>query len=176
MGDTTDATVSPSDVVNASMRLAGGLAVERSAVVKGGLKVLDAADGKESGAGALYVRGGAHIGGETFIGKTLDIESNTVVGGKLSVFYGLAVLRPSQFGGGVLGASFPPLFPFPPFFLHHRKLVGAMSAAEATRARRSSVHTTRMMVEYPALLPHQQRSTPHEKNECVLTWSSEVSE
>jgi NDP-sugar pyrophosphorylase family protein len=41
--------------------------------------------------GALYVKGGAHIGGETYIGKTLDIESNTVVGGKLSVFYGLAV-------------------------------------------------------------------------------------
>lgn len=62
-------------------------------------QVLDTADGKESGAGALYVKGGAHIGGETYVGKTLDVESHTVVGGKLSVFYGLAVLRPSQFGG-----------------------------------------------------------------------------
>jgi|AntAceMinimDraft_1070359.scaffolds.fasta_scaffold26433_1 hypothetical protein len=101
VSDITDATVSAAGTVDASVRLAGGLAVERSTAIKGSLKVLDTADGKESGAGALYVKGGAHIGGETYVGSTLDVESNTVVGGKLSVFYGLAVLRPSQFGGTV---------------------------------------------------------------------------
>lgn len=105
MSDTTDATVSAHDNVDGSVRLAGGLAVERSAAIKGGLKVLDTADGKESGAGALYVKGGAHVGGETYIGKTLDVEHDTVVGGKLSVFYGLAVLRPSHFGGSVTCAD-----------------------------------------------------------------------
>jgi len=101
VADTTDATVSTTDAVDASVRLAGGLAVERSAAIKGALKVLDTADGKESGAGALYVKGGAHVGGEVYFGKTLDIESNTVVGGKLSVFYGLAVARAAQFGGTI---------------------------------------------------------------------------
>jgi hypothetical protein len=37
------------------------------------------------------------------MGKTLDVESNAVVGGKLSVFYGLAVARASQFGGTMVG-------------------------------------------------------------------------
>jgi hypothetical protein len=43
-------TVSAKDEVDASVRLAGGLAVEKSVAIQGGLKVLDFADGKESGA------------------------------------------------------------------------------------------------------------------------------
>ena len=36
-----------------------------------------------------------------YLGSTLDIESHAVVGGKLSVFYGLAVARAAQFGGSI---------------------------------------------------------------------------
>ena len=38
------------------------IAVTKSAVVKGKVQILDSSDGQESGAGALYVRGGVSSG------------------------------------------------------------------------------------------------------------------
>lgn len=69
MADTTDASSDSNDDVDGSVRLAGGLAVEKSAFVKAKVKILSDEDGDASGAGALYVKGGAAIFGHAHVGK-----------------------------------------------------------------------------------------------------------
>ena len=59
MADVTDASTDANGDVFGSVRLAGGLAVEKSAHVKQKLRVLDDEDGTAAGAGALFVAGGA---------------------------------------------------------------------------------------------------------------------
>ena len=54
------------------MRLAGGLAVEKSAHVKAKVRILSDEDGDASGAGALFVKGGAAIFGHAHVGKDAD--------------------------------------------------------------------------------------------------------
>ena len=72
MADTTDACVDSNDVVDGSVRLAGGLAVEKSAHVKAKVRILSDEDGDASGAGALFVKGGAAIFGHAHVGKDAD--------------------------------------------------------------------------------------------------------
>ena len=80
MADTTDASVTNSETdVDGSVRLAGGLAVEKSAAIQAKLSVLSTTDGDASGIGAaLYVKGGYHVGGDTYVGGDSMIE----LGGK----------------------------------------------------------------------------------------------
>ena len=72
MADTTDASVDSNDDVDGSVRLAGGLAVEKSAHVKAKVRILSDEDGDASGAGALFVKGGAAIFGHAHVGKDAD--------------------------------------------------------------------------------------------------------
>ena len=58
MADVTDASTDASGDVFGAVRLAGGLAVEKSAHVKQKLRVLSDEDGTAAGAGALFVAGG----------------------------------------------------------------------------------------------------------------------
>ena len=76
MADTTDVSVTNSETdVDGSVRLAGGLAVEKSAAIKAKLSVLSATNGDASGIGAaLYVKGGYHAGGDTYVGGGAMIE------------------------------------------------------------------------------------------------------
>ena len=93
MANATDATITDASTsdVDASVRLAGGLAVEKSAFVKAKAKILSDQDGDASGAGALYVAGGASVHGATFIGKdsghslTIDAENVTAVADNVAV-------------------------------------------------------------------------------------------
>ena len=93
MANATDATITDASTsdVDASVRLAGGLAVEKSAFVKAKAKILSDEDGDASGAGALYVAGGASVHGATFIGKdsghslTIDAENVTAVADNVAV-------------------------------------------------------------------------------------------
>jgi hypothetical protein len=80
VADTTDASVTNSETdVDGSVRLAGGLAVEKSAAIQAELSVLSTTDGDASGIGAaLYVKGGYHVGGDTYVGGDSMIE----LGGK----------------------------------------------------------------------------------------------
>ena len=70
VADTTDVSVTNSETdVDGSVRLAGGLAVEKSAAIKSKLSVLSDTNGDASGIGAaLYVKGGYHAGGNTYVG------------------------------------------------------------------------------------------------------------
>ena len=72
MADTTDASFDSNDDVDGSVRLAGGLAVEKSAHVKAKVRILSDEDGDASGAGALFVKGGAAIFGHAHVGKDAD--------------------------------------------------------------------------------------------------------
>ena len=76
VADTTDVSVTNSETdVDGSVRLAGGLAVEKSAAIKAKLSVLSATNGDASGIGAaLYVKGGYHAGGDTYVGGGSMIE------------------------------------------------------------------------------------------------------
>ena len=76
VADTTDVSVTNSETdVDGSVRLAGGLAVEKSAAIKAKLSVLSTTDGDSSGIGAaLYVKGGYHVGGDTYVGGGSMIE------------------------------------------------------------------------------------------------------
>ena len=75
MADTTDVSVTNSETdVDGSVRLAGGLAVEKSAAIKAKLSVLSDRR-RPSGIGAaLYVKGGYHAGGDTYVGGGSMIE------------------------------------------------------------------------------------------------------
>ena len=76
VADTTDASVTNTETdVDGSVRLAGGLAVEKSAAIQAELSVLSTTDGDASGIGAaLYVKGGYHVGGDTYVGGDSMIE------------------------------------------------------------------------------------------------------
>ena len=84
MADLTDASTDANGDVFGSVRLAGGLAVEKSAHVKQKLRVLSDEDGTAAGAGALFVAGGAAVNGDVYLGKdashsiTLDADLTTV--------------------------------------------------------------------------------------------------
>ena len=84
MADVTDASTDGNGDVFGSVRLAGGLAVEKSAHVKQKLRVLGDEDGTAAGAGALFVAGGAAVNGDVYLGKdashsiTLDADLTTV--------------------------------------------------------------------------------------------------
>jgi hypothetical protein len=69
VADVTDASTDANGDVFGSVRLAGGLAVEKSAHVKQKLRVLDDEDGTAAGAGALFVAGGAAVNGYVYLGK-----------------------------------------------------------------------------------------------------------
>ena len=69
MADLTDAYTDGNGDVDASVRLAGGLAVEKSVHVKQKLHVLSDEDGTGAGAGAFVVTGGASVNGYVFLGK-----------------------------------------------------------------------------------------------------------
>ena len=69
MADVTDASTDANGDVFGSVRLAGGLAVTKSAHVKQKLRVLDDEDGTAAGAGALFVAGGAAVNGYVYLGK-----------------------------------------------------------------------------------------------------------
>ena len=69
MADTTDASFDSNDDVR-FRALAGGLAVEKSAHVKAKVRILSDEDGDASGAGALFVKGGAAIFGHAHVGRT----------------------------------------------------------------------------------------------------------
>ena len=69
MADLTDASTDANGDVFGSVRLAGGLAVEKSAHVKQKLRVLSDEDGTAAGAGALFVAGGAAVNGDVYLGK-----------------------------------------------------------------------------------------------------------
>ena len=69
MADVTDASTDANGDVFGAVRLAGGLAVEKSAHVKQKLRVLSDEDGTAAGAGALYVAGGAAVNGYAYLGK-----------------------------------------------------------------------------------------------------------
>ena len=76
VADTTDVSVTNSETdVDGSVRLAGGLAVEKSAAIKAKLSVLSDTNGDAAGIGAaLYVKGGYHAGGNTYVGGGSMIE------------------------------------------------------------------------------------------------------
>ena len=84
MADVTDASTDGNGDVFGSVRLAGGLAVEKSAHVKQKLRVLGDEDGTAAGSGALFVAGGAAVNGDVYLGKdashsiTLDADLTTV--------------------------------------------------------------------------------------------------
>ena len=69
MADLTDASTDSNGDVFGSVRLAGGLAVEKSVHVKQTMRVLSDDDGTSAGDGALYVSGGASVNGHVYLGK-----------------------------------------------------------------------------------------------------------
>jgi len=69
VADVTDASTDANGDVFGAVRLAGGLAVEKSAHVKQKLRVLSDEDGTAAGAGALFVAGGAAVNGYAYFGK-----------------------------------------------------------------------------------------------------------
>ena len=69
MADVTDASTDANGDVFGAVRLAGGLAVEKSAHVKQKLRVLSDEDGTAAGAGALRIR----------IAAWLDLHSDILI-------------------------------------------------------------------------------------------------
>lgn len=69
MADLTDASTDVNGDVDGAVRIAGGLAVEKSLHVKEKIRVLSDEDGTSGGGGALFVEGGASVHGYVFLGK-----------------------------------------------------------------------------------------------------------